>query len=68
MFHDYYYAHSFSVMYREESSAVSRASNIVKCAELFDTNCQSFDPGPLKTGIKLEDILTLCEGLKPVYI
>ncbi len=48
MFHDYYYARSFTVMYRVESSAVSDGSNIqVKCW-VFDANHPTFDLVPLK--------------------
>lgn len=48
MFRDYYSAHSFTVMYTAEGSAVSDGFNIVKC-RVFGANCPIFDPGTLKT-------------------
>lgn len=50
MFCDYYYAHSYTVMYRVESSVVSNGSNIASCWVFFHVNCQAFDPAPLNLG------------------
>lgn len=66
MFHDYYYAHSFAVMYRVESSVEADGSYIMKCC-VFDANCQTFDPAPLKLKKKQQPGAHL-KGLAPLTI